>query len=328
MDYAKFVALLKKQSKTEELSEQEQNVMTEWKKNDPEAGSQLEKIWQWSGEYKTNYRADTQQGLRRLQQQMAEERQPAKKGKLISIRVLQWVAIAAILAGSVFCLPLILPSDLPAYQTAMGETREVSLPDGSIIVLNEGSSLQLERSFVKGTGRMVVLQGEAFFDIQSNPDDPFIIQTNETKVEVLGTEFFLRAYPKEDSTVLKVEEGLVRFADKNAELLVEANQQGACYHRSEILKKQEVEELTRPDWYQNRAQQFRGTPIQKFCEALEDRFEVNFTYGKNALSEECALITFSIQKNESLESLLQRLRRNLKIEKTGPGTFKVLEVYC
>lgn len=327
MDYAKFVALLKKQSKNEKLSEQEQKAIQEWKKHDPEVSSQLDRIWQWSGGYETRYKPDTDQGLQRFRQRMAEEAQLRPAGKVIKLSW-RWMAVAALLLGCVISLPLILQPELPLYQTAIGEIEEVNLPDGSVVVLNQGSSLQLNRAFVKGKNRSVTLEGEAFFNITSNPEDPFTIITSETTVEVLGTEFSLRAYPNEDSTVVAVNEGLVRFSDQKEEILLEANSRGACFHLSKVLEKKETGELPLPEWYLYRAQSFRGVPIQKLCDVLKERFQVELTYSADILSEDCALITFSIKQNEGLESLLQRLRLNLKMKKTGPNTYQILEILC
>jgi ferric-dicitrate binding protein FerR (iron transport regulator) len=78
MDYAKFVALLKRQSQDQKLSEQEQQTLTEWKQSDPEVTDQLERIWQWSSGYETPYRPDTGKGLQQLRQRMAAERPSAQ----------------------------------------------------------------------------------------------------------------------------------------------------------------------------------------------------------------------------------------------------------
>jgi ferric-dicitrate binding protein FerR (iron transport regulator) len=328
MDYAKFVELLKKQSKYQKLSEQEQKTLTEWKKSDPEVTDQLERIWQWSSRYETQFKPDTNKGLHQLRQRMAAE-QPALAGRKVTrMRYVRWVAVAAILIGCALSLPFLLQPELPVYETAMGEVEEVSLPDGSLVVLNEGSTLQLSRAFVKGKKRSVVLQGEAFFDIQSRPEDPFTISTPQTEVEVLGTAFSLRAYPQEDSTVVAVNEGLVRFADQKEELMLEANTRGACYHPTAEMEKMEVRELPFPDWYLYRAQTFRGEPVEKLCEVLKERFRIEVTYSPEILSEDCSLITFSIKKNEALEDVLQRLRVNFKIKQTGPRQYQILEIRC
>jgi ferric-dicitrate binding protein FerR (iron transport regulator) len=62
------------------------------------------------------------------------------------------------------------------------------LNDGSIVYLAEKSSLHYPAAFT-GDKREVTLQGNAFFDIRSNPSQSFFILTEQAKVEVTGTSF-------------------------------------------------------------------------------------------------------------------------------------------
>lgn len=71
----------------------------------------------------------------------------------------------------------------------------VILPDGSKVWLNAASSLRFPTAFT-GRERTVMLTGEAYFDIAPNKNMPFKVQTGDTKVEVLGTQFNIMAYEK------------------------------------------------------------------------------------------------------------------------------------
>ena len=64
----------------------------------------------------------------------------------------------------------------------------ITLSDGSKVYLNAGSTLQYPKQF-SATSRDVQLTGEAFFDIQSEADRPFIVSTGSTQIKVLGTSF-------------------------------------------------------------------------------------------------------------------------------------------
>ena len=65
---------------------------------------------------------------------------------------------------------------------------EVTLPDGSSVLLNHDSYLTYSGSF-GNKNRKVRMEGEAFFDITPNPDKPFIIDAGNARVKVLGTSF-------------------------------------------------------------------------------------------------------------------------------------------
>lgn len=64
----------------------------------------------------------------------------------------------------------------------------ITLSDGSKVYLNAGSTLQFPKQF-SAERREVQLSGEAFFDIQSEADRPFIVSTGTSQIKVMGTTF-------------------------------------------------------------------------------------------------------------------------------------------
>jgi len=78
---------------------------------------------------------------------------------------------------------------LTKIETLRGQRATVTLPDGTIVHLNAGSSLRYPEKFQNT--RRVELTGEAFFDVVKMPDKPFIIVGKNTETQVLGTSFNL-----------------------------------------------------------------------------------------------------------------------------------------
>ena len=62
---------------------------------------------------------------------------------------------------------------------------------------------------------MVYLSGEAYFEVETDTEKPFIIYSGPAKTEVLGTSFNLRAYDNEPEVQLTVVTGKVAFSIKN-----------------------------------------------------------------------------------------------------------------
>jgi ferric-dicitrate binding protein FerR (iron transport regulator) len=93
-------------------------------------------------------------------------------------------------------------------------TAAVTLPDGSEVTLASDSRLTYRRGFGRLLGapaeRRVTLRGEAFFDVQTG-DAPFVVETFNAEVEVLGTRFNVRARA-EEATDVALEEGRVRVS--------------------------------------------------------------------------------------------------------------------
>ena len=71
--------------------------------------------------------------------------------------------------------------------TAVGEQREMQLPDGSMIALNTDS--QLEVTYGENYRDVRLLKGEALFEVTRDPARPFIVDAGIRRVEAVGTAF-------------------------------------------------------------------------------------------------------------------------------------------
>lgn len=95
--------------------------------------------------------------------------------------------------------------------TAIGETYEVRLPDGSRVWLNGGSSLTYAASLTVHGQRSVKLEGEGYFEIAKNKSLPFVVESGNQLVTVLGTHFNINSYLDEPATKTTLMEGAVRI---------------------------------------------------------------------------------------------------------------------
>ena len=100
------------------------------------------------------------------------------------------------------------------YETQRGERPTITLPDGTTVQLNSNSQLKYPEHFTD-TERVVFLQGHAHFDVVRNPDKPFMIFTEHSKTQVLGTSFDINTRQKSGETEVIVTSGKVSFSDKN-----------------------------------------------------------------------------------------------------------------
>ncbi|NLZ46180.1 MAG: DUF4974 domain-containing protein [Clostridiales bacterium] len=89
-----------------------------------------------------------------------------------------------------------------------GKTSEVTLPDGTRVFLNAGSRL-IYPDFFSDKYREVFLTGEAFFDVKHDEKQPFMVQTTDIRMWVLGTQFNVSAYPTDNTIETVLLEGSV-----------------------------------------------------------------------------------------------------------------------
>lgn len=128
-------------------------------------------------------------------------------------------AVAALLMTGSLAL-LGLPDGAAARP---GESVAVNLPDGSRAELNSGSSIRWRRSILPGASppRSYRLSGEAFLSVVAG-DRPFVLETFNAQVTVLGTRFNVRAREGSGAgTEVVLEEGRVRLAHGETGVAVE-----------------------------------------------------------------------------------------------------------
>lgn len=127
------------------------------------------------------------------------DRPPVRNQRTARIVPMRWMAIAAtILLGAVGMAYFLNPITVTAPR---GEMAEVVLHDGTRVELNSGATLSYGKRF--GRTRRVSLDGEAFFDVVKS-EKPFVVETFNASVQVLGTTFNVRAWENEPASQTKV----------------------------------------------------------------------------------------------------------------------------
>lgn len=100
-----------------------------------------------------------------------------------------------------------------------GERRRVTLPDGTRIMMDAGSEITFAESFL--SERVLSLQGEAYFEVAPDANNPFSVKANHALVQVLGTKFNVRAWGEASRVEVAVTEGKV--AVKNCDMDVSSS---------------------------------------------------------------------------------------------------------
>ena len=86
----------------------------------------------------------------------------------------------------------------------------ITLEDGTIVHLNYNTTLRYPEHF-SSKERMVFLEGEAYFEVAPNAEQPFLVNTTRGCIQVLGTAFNVRDYVEEKKVVTVLESGKVRY---------------------------------------------------------------------------------------------------------------------
>lgn len=125
--------------------------------------------------------------------------------------------------------------------TPRGGEYKVTLPDGSRVWMNAGSSLRFPTRF-HGSNRTVYLSGEAYFEVAQNPAQPFLVQMpNGLKVAVLGTGFNIMAYEDESALNTTLITGKVKVISPDGkDVVLSPSQQAVLSRKNGQMKVEEA----------------------------------------------------------------------------------------
>lgn len=149
------------------------------------------------------------------------------------------------------------------YRTAAGEIRTLTLPDGSQVVLNSGSAIDLDYSDATRTVKLV--RGELLATVAKAPDRPFQVITRDLTATALGTQYSVRL--DDGFTRVAVQESTVAVTPRDGGdgLKLTAGQQ-ADLNRHGVLARAPTPRQ-RPDWADGRLA-FSKAPLTEVVERL------------------------------------------------------------
>ncbi|MDR0393532.1 MAG: FecR domain-containing protein [Tannerella sp.] len=202
-----------------------------------------------------------------------------------------------------------------------GILSEMTLPDGTRVVLNGGSRLTYSTPF--GAERQVYLSGGGFFDVAKDEKHPFTVHSKNVSARVLGTRFAFNAYESDLYTVLTLEEGCVEALLSNEDmkkesiLLTPAQQLVLDNHTGEFQRKN-VNTAEYTSW-KDGILHFRGETLHEIAVILERRFDVKIHVLTKEIGNDGYVAQFKY--GENVEQILDKLsyKRSWKYAKREDG---------
>jgi len=175
------------------------------------------------------------------------------------------------------------PAGKTAYNTLStpkGGQYKITLPDGSDVWLNAASSIRFPQAF-KGKERRVEITGEAYFEVTKDTEHPFVVQSDDLSIEVLGTHFDVNGY--KDNGVVKTTllEGKVRASNagpgiSHTQLLMPGEQVIAAGDGG--LQKNSHPDLAEVIAWKNGIFKFNHAPLQAVLKQLERWYNIEVVY--------------------------------------------------
>jgi len=197
-------------------------------------------------------------------------------------------------------------------ETGIGERSKVTLPDGSTVWVNACSSLTFDNTFGEKE-RAIVLQGEAYFDVQTDTLKPFLVHTDLFTHRVTGTSFNVYSFSNEAETSIALLEGGVTIEN---EIFSEKIMPGELFIHNRISGKNTREQADVnhiSSWRYNEFT-FDGLTFEELSKRLERMFDIKFVFENKQISQ----LEFggTLRNNYSLETIMKVIKTSVPIKYT------------
>ena len=203
-------------------------------------------------------------------------------------------------------------------RTPRGGDYQVVLPDNSIVWLNADSKLRFPLTF-SGKERRVFASGELYFQVAKDSLSPFRIEVEGLyEVEVLGTEFNVRAYSDLPSATTLVD-GRVLIRDKGTKVVLKPGEQAVKGKHGEVVVR-EVDVAPYIAWKQGYFL-FEDERLEDILNELARWYDVNVFFENSSVREE--RFSVDMPRHESFEEVLRLIEqtRSIQIEIEGNNVF-------
>ncbi|MGV8092383.1 MAG: FecR family protein [Mangrovibacterium sp.] len=183
------------------------------------------------------------------------------------------------------------------------EMGNIVLPDGTKVELNSSSELKYPLHFLNS--REVFLTGEAFFNVKSDPRNPFIVHVANFSIKVTGTRFNVKSYP-DISPETTLEEGKITVIDHDGNPMVELRPNENLVY----AKEQKRFFVTKIDTHQKTSWRegkiiLKNQTIEEISKIIERWYNVKIRFYDEAIKQ--VRLTGTILKDYPIEELLHVL---------------------
>ncbi|WEK35361.1 MAG: FecR domain-containing protein [Candidatus Pseudobacter hemicellulosilyticus] len=259
-----------------------------------------------SQEQRQALKNDIRAGIRRS---IGNAGEPAPLSKPYRRKWLMAAAAAVLLLATAASLYLLIRSqaapDTISISASQQENRMIRLPDGSSVILHAGSSLRYPTSFAGKESRSVDLSGQAYFSIEQQAGQPFIVHTGAVQTTVLGTSFNVKALPGEPAIEVTVKTGKVSVSDNNRMLGIITPRQRITYNTEKISSV--LSEVSNEDYlgWTSQPLLFDNLTMAESARLLEEHYHVKIQIHSPAARSR--RFTASFSPTESLEHALESI---------------------
>ncbi|WP_304590464.1 FecR domain-containing protein [Bacteroides acidifaciens] len=304
---------------TGQCSEEELVEVNAWMKESEENARQLFRMEEIYHLGKFNQYADRQQ-MARAEKQLYKKLDEEKRKQNKILRMHRWMKYAAMIAvilviggGSGYWLYQNGNNQHMMVAVANeGIVKEIILPDGTKVWLNNLATLKYPREFSE-KARNVYLDGEAYFEVTKNRHKPFTVQSDAMRVRVLGTTFNFKCDKNYQIAEVTLIEGEIEVKGNKEEgqIILAPGQRAELNKNNGRLTVKQVDAKMDAVWHDNLIP-FQKADIFTISKALERFYDIKIILSPDMRADK----TYSgvLKKKSTIESVLKSLQNSISID--------------
>ncbi|WP_336528413.1 FecR family protein [Bacteroides acidifaciens] len=304
---------------TGQCSEEELVEVNAWMKESEENARQLFRMEEIYHLGKFNQYADRQQ-MARAEKQLYKKLDEEKRKQNKILRMHRWMKYAAMIAvilviggGSGYWLYQNGNNQHMMVAVANeGIVKEIILPDGTKVWLNNSATLKYPREFSE-KARNVYLDGEAYFEVTKNRHKPFTVQSDAMRVRVLGTTFNFKCDKNYQIAEVTLIEGEIEVKGNKEEgqIILAPGQRAELNKNNGRLTVKQVDAKMDAVWHDNLIP-FQKADIFTISKALERFYDIKIILSPDMRADK----TYSgvLKKKSTIESVLKSLQNSISID--------------
>ncbi len=186
--------------------------------------------------------------------------------------------------------------------TPYGTKSRIVLPDSSVVWLNGGSSISYPLDIADAGKREVSIKGEAFFEVRSDKEHPFIVRTSNITVTATGTKFNVNCYDKSGKETVALLDGMINVQAGKMENRLKPNQTAVYDKANEGLQTHFTNVSSQCGWIDGKLI-FQNDRLSDIFKRLEEIYNIDFEVDKSVADCVC----YATFENDSLDRILYLL---------------------
>lgn len=277
-----------------------------------------QKAWEKISEVAVEKEFDIDQEWKLISEKINKNRKP----KMVQVlfgkssftgSFLRIAAVFAVLLGSIYLVRQFFAIPQTIEIIAQNDRVEATLPDGSNVSINKGSSISHAENFK--INRHLKLKGEAQFDVAHDSEHPFVVEAGKVRIEALGTSFYVNNDVTNNKVTIVLMEGKIAVyqvdkPDDKMILLPGEKTEVSTMHDSLSISPKSVNKDQYFNVWKTRSMSFNDERLGNVAILLSKAYNKQVIL-KNKTLADCR-ITASFE-DQSLESVLKVIETTLNL---------------